>query len=77
MTSQDGSGILKMQVEWKSPEWKKEGRMVPYIIEESTIKFPPGSEMYAGLISKSASWHRLKICGSGALKMKRDTVVSQ
>jgi hypothetical protein len=41
MTSQDGSGILKMQVEWKSPEWKKEGRMVPYIIEESTIKISP------------------------------------
>jgi hypothetical protein len=41
MTSQDGSGILKTQVEWKSPEWKKDGRMVPYIIEESVITISP------------------------------------
>lgn len=41
MSRPDGSGILKAQVKWKSPEWKKQGAMVPYLHEETTITIHP------------------------------------
>ncbi len=67
MTRQDGSGILKMQVEWKSPEWKKDGRMIPYIIEESVITISPRFRNVRRIdfeISLLATAENLRIGGS-------------
>jgi hypothetical protein len=67
MTRQDGSGILKVQVEWKSPEWKREGRMVPYIIEESVITISPRNRNARRIdfeISLLAQTENLRIGGS-------------
>ena len=42
----NGSGELKVEVEWKSDKWKKQGKQVPYLKENTTITIHPGKDNY-------------------------------
>jgi hypothetical protein len=37
IAQQNGTGVLKTEVEWKSNLWKEEGRTIPYLKENTTV----------------------------------------
>lgn len=46
---QDGTGLLSLRVNWLSDQWKKEGKKVPYLEENSTIIIHPIEKNYRRL----------------------------
>jgi len=63
----NGVAVLNTQVDWKSPNWKKEGREVPYIKENTTIIINPENGNYRRIdfeIHLLALENDLKIGGS-------------
>lgn len=42
----DGSGLLKVSVDWTSDQWIIDGRKVPYLTENTTITINPRTEKY-------------------------------
>ena len=66
-TLKNGSGELKVEVDWKSKLWKKEGEKVPYIKENIIIVIHPQKANYRKIdfkISLLALEENLKIGGS-------------
>lgn len=41
ISEKNGNAVLKTGVEWKSPLWKKNGKMVPYLKENAKITIHP------------------------------------
>jgi len=63
----NGSGELKVEVDWKSEKWKKQGEKVPYLKENTTIAIHPQKDNYRKIdfvISLLALEENLKIGGS-------------
>jgi hypothetical protein len=42
----DGSGLLKTKVDWLSDQWKKNGKKVPYLTENTTVTIHPKTSSY-------------------------------
>jgi len=64
---ENGSGELKVEVEWKSDKWKKQGKQVPYLKENTTITIHPKKDNCRKIdfeISLLALEENLKIGGS-------------
>lgn len=62
-----GDAILKTGVDWKSPRWKKNGKIIPYLKENTKITIHPKSGNYRKIdfeIKLLALADNLKIGGS-------------
>jgi hypothetical protein len=71
ISKEDGSAILKTEVDWKSDLWKKEGKKVPYLREKTTIFIHPKTENFRIIdfeISLLALAENLSIGGSEDVK---------
>lgn len=66
-----GIAVLNTQVDWMSPKWKKEGREVPYLKENTTITIHPENGNYRKIdfeIHLLALEAKLRIGGSEDVK---------
>jgi len=71
MAQKDGVGVLKTEVEWKSNQWIKSKRKVPYLKENATILIHPKSGNYRKIdfeIKLLALEDKLSIGGSEDVK---------
>ncbi len=71
MAKEGGIALLKTEVEWKSPMWKKEGKEIPYIRENTAITIYPKKGNYRKIdfeIRLLALEENLKIGGSEDVK---------
>lgn len=67
ISQQEGTGLLKTEVYWKSDKWRKSGVKVPYLKEKSIITIHPETRNYRKIdfeISLIALENGLKIGGS-------------
>lgn len=71
IAEKNGIAVLKTGVEWKSPLWKKDGKMMPYIKENCKITIHPKAADYRKIdfeIKLHALAENLKIGGSADIK---------